>query len=154
MQLMKKSVDEYTKDISAGKAMSSKTELILRQTLNQAFADGLISDDELQAKLVQVSKMNDAIKNATNQKNIEKNITTEKIDGIRDDTLKNKRRRPDPLDEALDSLGPMLQGPTVTEPQSQAPAPRPQASGIASLQNRPEQLQKLEQVGLPLFDRG
>ena len=57
----------------------------------------------------------------------------------------------DSIDEAIsDFVEPQSMAPV----RPQTPAPRPQASGIASLQNRPEQLQKLEQVGLPLFDRG
>lgn len=61
-------------------------------------------------------------------------------------------RRPDPLDEAIDSIGPMSSAPTqAPQPQAQAPQPQQQASGIASLGNQPEQLARMEQVGLPLF---
>ena len=62
------------------------------------------------------------------------------------------KRRPTPLDDALDglvdSMTPQASAPT---PQPQAPAPRAQGSGIASLGNQSDQLARMEQVGLPLF---
>ena len=46
----------------------------------------------------------------------------------------------------------MSSAPTqAPQPQAQAPQPQQQASGIASLGNQPEQLARMEQVGLPLF---
>jgi len=138
----------------AGISNFRKTATATRQFMEQLFASNIINRQELEqfeANLPKaINNIQDTIRNET--------FINEPIDQSKDDLKPSVKTRPspirDPIDNALESLEPMLQGPTITAPQSQAPAPRPQASGIASLQNRPEQLQKLEQVGLPLFDRG
>tara|TARA_R110000744_G_scaffold41803_1_gene94850 strand:+ start:858 stop:3224 length:2367 start_codon:yes stop_codon:yes gene_type:complete len=128
-----------------------KTATAWRRVINGLAAEGLITFDQqekfdrnIDEGLLEYSK--DIIK----RKNAEE-------DAVGTDTNLETAplRRPDPLDEALDSLGPMSSAPAPT-PQPQGQAPQAQGSGIASLGNQSggnqsDQLARMEQVGLPLF---
>ena len=146
MKFLRQSVDSYTDDIAAGK-FTSKTRTILRQTINQAFADGLISDGERKNKFIQIDRLEEEI-NKAKTKNLKEKLKAK--EDMKDSLEGRPKRRPDPLDEALDSLGPMSSAPAPT-PQPQGQAPQAQGSGIASLGNQTDQLARMEQVGLPLF---
>ena len=151
MKFLRQSVDSYTDDLAAGK-FTSKTRTILRQTINQAFADGLISDGERKNKFIQIDRLEKEMDKAKT-KNLKEKLKFN--EDIKDKLEGRPKRRPDPLDEALDSIGPMSSAPAPT-PQPQGQAPQAQGSGIASLGNQSggnqsDQLARMEQVGLPLF---
>jgi len=134
-------------DINISNLRKSATSF--RVIVERMAAENMITEDDkvkfnsnIEERLVQDAKtfyMQNEVK--TDDQNLENQIKNE---------VETPKRRPDPLDEALDSLGPMSSAPAPT-PQPQGQAPQAQGSGIASLGNQTDQLARMEQVGLPLF---
>jgi len=136
-----------------------KTATAWRRVINGLAAEGLITFDQqekfdrnIDEGLLEYSK--DIIKRKNAE---EQGDPVDEEDAVGTDTNLETAplRRPDPLDEALDSIGPMSSAPAPT-PQPQGQAPQAQGSGIASLGNQSggnqsDQLARMEQVGLPLF---
>ena len=154
-QLQKESAASYKaagEGNFAGISNFRKTATATRQFMQQLLSQGLINRQELEQAEANIPK---AIDNIRNQILNETNITIPQ-DKEQETVSPPPMRNEDGLDRALDEIGPMSNlGDTVT-PQTTQPAPQPRVrpSGIASLQSRPEQLARLDQLGLSLFDRG
>ena len=136
----------------AGISNFRKTATTLRQLSDKLVAEKIITQQQKEA-------FDQSIPDSIRQ--IQQNIRIEKENAQTTEPKPSvepvvPRRRPDPIDEAIDNiLEPMSSAPAPT-PQPQGQAPQAQGSGIASLGNQssgnqPDQLARMEQVGLPLF---
>jgi hypothetical protein len=130
----------------AGISNFRKTSTSLRQLSEQLLANRLIDESTKEAFDKNIPFAIDEIR-----KNIEiSNKQPKQPLVIQPD---KQSLEPDPIDKAIDSF---IEPQSMTVPQTTQPAPQPRVrpSGIASLQSRPEQLARLDQLGLSLFDRG